>query len=267
MPLTYLYDPDLPLFPIHYFHRLRPSLGSEERAGATDRVFGFIHHINFENDRLRVVLVLNKDLSEAVNHEYVSVVTEEVRHRLGLTDPVVLEDIDNSLIGQLQSSNGFLRELWYRIVQPAYGNQLPFGPVWDPVFGIPRWVASWNSSGGRKGELIQFHSWVKRFGEPIAVGGGIHADFYLLPTFEEFQDTTNPLNHFPSFSKYVRAAESFVGRYCSSVSLGDHTFSKYHYTHGGSLDTSVAAGSFLILLLREHLAGTRLEIHRPASCP
>ena len=33
LPLTYLYDPDLPLFPVQYFHILDPDLPSDQRPG------------------------------------------------------------------------------------------------------------------------------------------------------------------------------------------------------------------------------------------
>ena len=39
LPLTYLYDPDLPLFPIQYFHILDPNLRKGDRPGAGETGF------------------------------------------------------------------------------------------------------------------------------------------------------------------------------------------------------------------------------------
>ena len=56
MPLTYLYDPDLPLFPIQYFHLLDPELPSGQRPNERERLFGFMAKI------LGTKYIINGDL-------------------------------------------------------------------------------------------------------------------------------------------------------------------------------------------------------------
>lgn len=46
LPLISLYDPDLPLFPIYYFHLLRNNLTPGARPLITDRAFGYVEHLN-----------------------------------------------------------------------------------------------------------------------------------------------------------------------------------------------------------------------------
>src|SRR4051794_38263558 len=82
LPLVYLYDPDLPLYPLLYFHSLDPSLDPSMRAGERDRVFGFIHHINLEGPHLRISVALNKNLNDPANEQYVPEVERECRARL-----------------------------------------------------------------------------------------------------------------------------------------------------------------------------------------
>lgn len=232
LPLTYLYDPDLPLFPILYFHEMDPTLGSGQRAGERDRIFGFVHSIAFNRStgRLRITLAISKDLSLQLNAKYIAVAEAAARSRLGLDDPVVLSDIVGALTGALASANNLLRELWEQIVVSSFGGKLPFGKCWDPVFGLARYIASWNSDGGRKGELIQLHAYVASFGERIQTGGGIHADFYLLPAWNEFRDVSNPLALFQKYSSLVGpggATEFFAQRFVTPIGANGVSYSRF----------------------------------------
>ena len=226
LPLTYLYDPDLPLFPIQYLHILDPNLPVGRRPGERDRLFGFIHHINLDNTTLTVSVVLNKDLGSSQYSHYEDVLEDEVKARLGLENPVVLSDISGALTGKLDPANKLVEELWYQVIEGSFGKSLPFGRMWDPVLGLVRFVASWNSDGGRKGELIQTHSFVSEFGVKIQTGSGIHVDFFLLPTFAELTDATNPLSHFRAFSDLSQAADEFVRFYCNKMPIGSDFFSE-----------------------------------------
>jgi hypothetical protein len=133
------------------------------------------------------------------------------------------------LKGKLAKTNPLIKELWYQIVDRSFGKLLPFGQMWDPVLGLVRFIASWNSKGGRKGELIQTHFFSQSFGQRIATGSGIHVDFYLLPTFKELVDLTNPLNLFPRFSDLVKGADRFCSSYCSPPkSVGPLNFSAFN---------------------------------------
>lgn len=229
LPLTYLYDPDLPLLPLLYFHELDPALPSGQRPGARDRVFGFVHSIAYSRaaSLLTVSVAVNRDLSIAANHRFVDIVRRAARSRLGLDNPVLLQDVRNAFNHHLTDANAFLEELWHKIVTGPFGGKLPFGKCTDEVFGLARFVASWNSDGGRKGELIQLHAYLTSFGERIHVGGGIHADFYLLPTWEEFRDRTNPLALFGKFTALVAAAGFFATTFTSVVSLSSAKYSRF----------------------------------------
>jgi len=242
LPLTYLYDPDLPLFPIQYFHFTDPELDKNHRPGERDRLFGFIHHINLNENNLLVNVVINKDLNKSHNKQYIRVLEDTVKKRLGLGDPVRLEDIRGTFQKNLAHANSVLEELWYKVIDGSFGKSLPFGKVWDPVFGLVRFVASWNSSGGRKGELIQTHSFVSAFGTKIQTGSDIHVDFYLLPTFEELRDLSNGLHIFSEFSELVAAAKRFTERYCNERIVGRHSYSAFDLSKaksGSKLKTEV----------------------------
>jgi hypothetical protein len=158
-------------------------------------------------------------------------VESAARSRLGLDNPVLLQDINNAFVHHLAGANAFLVELWHKIVTGPFGGQLPFGKCTDEVFGLARFIASWNSDGGRKGELIQLHAYLTSFGERIQVGGGIHADFYLLPTWEEFRDRGNPLALFGRFAALDHAASFFANTCTSPVTLGGATYSRFNLSH------------------------------------
>ena len=234
LPLTYLYDPDLPLFPIHYFHILDPNLQAGHRPGERDRLFGFIHHVNLDGTELTVSAVINKDVKSAQFSHYISALESEIKARLGLGNPVTFADIDSALKGALAPANGLVKELWYQVIDGSFGKTLPFGGMWDEVMGLVRFVASWNSAGGRKGELIQTHCFASEFGVKIQTGGGIHVDYFLLPTFSEITDVSNPLSHFPKFSMLAQAADEFVSKYCGSVIIGNHRFSAFELPKVGA---------------------------------
>jgi len=236
LPLTFLYDPDLPMFPLAYFHALDPELGTT-RPGHRDRVFGFIQYVNLLPDAsgATVGVVLNKDLSQPRNRKYEAIVADLVRQRIGLGDPVRLDQIENSLGPPLTAGNSLLSELWHRVVTTAFGRMLPFGRNWDPVLGLARFIASWNSDGGRKGELIQTHYFASAFGERIATTEGVHADFYLLPTFEELTDTRYLPGAFPKFSTLISASTIFIRRYCDPVTIAGRSFSSFRRTRATAL--------------------------------
>lgn len=239
LPLTHLYDPDLPLFPVSYFHVIDPELPAGRRPGARDRAFGFIHHINLEDDGVHVTIATNKNFSSGRLPNLAKRVEEEVRHRLGLGDPVTVEDLRDALSGALASGNDLIRELWYQAADSAFGKKLPFGRMWDPVHGLARAIASWFSEG-RKGELIQTHYFLQRFGVRVPTGAAFHADFYLLPTYEEFRDTSNPLALYPRFAALMNAAKLFVETTCKQRAVEGMSFSAFQRKQAGvkKLDTA-----------------------------
>lgn len=206
-PLLHLYDPDLPLFPTSYFHILRPNLGGQ-RPLDNDRAYGYVERIAVLNQGgAEVTVITNQDLTSPANAALAARVIEEVRHRLGVANAVTLADISNAFGPPYQDRNAVLVALWHRVVARSYGNKLPFGRLWDEVLGLGRWVASWNTPSGRKGELIMTHYYASRFGERVASAAGLpQVDFYLLPTVVELT-TPGWLTDFPNYEHLTNAVE------------------------------------------------------------
>ncbi|MDX1460584.1 MAG: hypothetical protein R3348_05955 [Xanthomonadales bacterium] len=227
LPLIYLYDPDLPLFPVYYFHVLDPKDYSGRRPRNDERAYGFISHVRFAGSTLEVEVATNKNLSDSQNQSLRNRVQEEVSNLLGVADSISVQEMSSAFHADLENANSLLTELWHKVIDPAFGGTLPFGRMWDGVYGVARWVASWNSDGGRKGELIQLHDFCRSFGEKIATGNGIHADFYLLPSWDEFRSTENPLNEFKRFRKLMKAAGWFVESYCHRIQVGNNAYSSF----------------------------------------
>lgn len=240
LPLIHAYDPDLPLFPIYYFHALPAGMATNHRPTQSERVFGYIERVNItENGDVSVTVVTNKDLRQAQNLSYLEAATHLVRERLGVNDAVTKSDVTNCFSAPLDYANAVLGETWERVVADAYGNRLPFGRLWDEVLGLARFVASWNSQSGRKGELIQTHYFASRFGTRIQAGGGIpQVDFFLLPTIAELQDASNPLTHFPEFRLLTELAAEFRRLFCADMDIEGIRFSKFRNPRGGKFDTA-----------------------------
>lgn len=255
LPLIHLYDPDLPLFPIYYFHVL-PNPDTR-RPSDTARAYGYVERINLSaQDVLSATVVSNKDLASPANTTFRVAVENEVRERLGIGDPVTRNDIIAPFTGPLAGSNAVLLEIWHRVVTNAYGDMLPFGRLWDEVLGLARFVSSWNSPSGRKGELIQTHYFASRFGVPIQSAGGIpQVDFFLLPTIHELQDPSDPLNSFPPYSELVEVASIIQTNYCDLVPIDTMRLSKFRRARGQGRFTAadmsdIAVGAFIPERLR-----------------
>lgn len=240
LPLIHPYDPDLPLFPIYYFHAIPQDLPASQRPNQTERVFGYVEKVNISDDGdVSATIVTNKNLQHASNSRYLAAATNAVRERLGINSPVTKADVTSAFLPPLDHANRVLGEIWERVVADAYGGKLPFGRLWDEVFGLARFVASWNSQSGRKGELIQTHYFASRFGERIQTGGGISTvDFFLLPTIRELSDPSNPMTSFPLFKSLVDVATDVRTRFCDSITVSGLTFSKFRNPAGtGRFDT------------------------------
>lgn len=220
LPLIHLYDPDLPQFPLYYFHVLANDLPKGSRASVKDRAYGYVERISYINGDLIATIVTNKDLVNDPNNKrrFYSNVIDEVRERFGYNNVVSLKDIEKTFDNHLfPSRNDFIKELWNRVVTNYYDNRLPFGRLWDGVFGLNRCVASWYSQNGRKSEFIQTHYFSSKFGEKIQLQSGLpKIDFYLLPTYDELCDSSNPLSLFPKYESLITVIDSFYAEYCTN---------------------------------------------------
>lgn len=221
LPLIHPYDPDLPLFPVYYFHTaVSPVPG--RRPSLADRVFGYVERLSVaDGARLSCTLVTNKNLAAPENERFRDAAEAAALERLGGRDPVRRPDLAGAFQPPHQATNRLLEELWERVVVNAYGDALPFGRLWDEVLGVARFVASFRSQSGRKGELIQTHYFASRFGERIQSGGDVpQLDFYLLPSADELVDTQNPLVAFPRFKQLLDASRAFCQAYGYIVQVG-----------------------------------------------
>ena len=233
LPLTYLYDPDLPLFPVLYFHAPYQPRPHAPVSGPRS-VIGYSGSFSTSTSRRTALqwawLKQGSDPPENARYE---AVVETVRNRLGLNQRIAISDLQGCLGGTLAPANQVIEELWHQIIAPAFGNALPFGRCWDGVFGLIRFIASWNSDGGRKGELIQTHYFAAAFGERIATGNLIHVDFILLlPTFEELRAA----EFAQSLSEICRACQgcrSFGSKYCDDIEFDGLKFSAFRMARTG----------------------------------
>ena len=239
-PFIHLYDADLPLFPLHYFHVLPPNFPPEEIPAEGDRIFGYIERVHLTDSGLEVSVVCNKDLTDPCNSAFLSPTASEIEERLGISNPVVPQDVSSAFRPPHDRANAVLVEIWHRVVSDVLGDSLPFGRFFDRIFGLVRLVASFYSPGGRKSEWIQTHYFSSKFGERIQIAGNLpQMDFYLLPTFEEVTGPNNTLNLFPKYQALSDAAKDFHRAYCTVGSIGSGlTFSKFNRPFAGTLNTN-----------------------------
>lgn len=240
IPLIHLYDPDLPLFPIYYFHTVPRKLRTS-RPENRNRVYGYVESVfPHEGNHLQIRIITNKNLDDDINREFREAAIEEIRERIGIREPVTKKDVEGIFSEISPDADEVVKEIWERVVKEAYGNTLPFGRLWDEVLGLARFVASWDSPSGRKGELIQTHYFASRFGEKIQISSNLpQIDFYLLPTAAEMMDPDDPLREFPSF----RDLSSFIRKFCDKNSrtfeLDDIRISGFDNRTGTKLNTSL----------------------------
>lgn len=222
LPLIHLYDADLPLFPIYYFHVLQDGLADGARPLVDQRAFGYVEHIRVCPDGgIDVGIVVNKNLSLPSSGHFSGPVEREIRERFGIQNPVRLADVATAFHPPLDRANPLLAEMWHRVVANAYGNLLPFGRLWDEILGLARFVASWNAPAGRKSELIQTHYFATRFGERVHAAAGIpQVDFHLFPTARELLDRANPLTDFPRMADLLRVADLLTQHHGDHVDVG-----------------------------------------------
>jgi len=256
-PLLHLYDPDLPLFPLYYFHKVDSTI---ERPSFSDRVFGYIESINLTSSGADINIICNKDLSNPSNLTYLTLAENEVKERFGLVNPVERRDITNFFTDTYTYANRVIQELWFKIVTPAFNDKLPFGRLFDEVFGLARFVSSFNPPAGRKSEFIQTHYFLSRFGERISTGGNIQQiDFFLLPSGEELLNLNNPLSLFPKFQQLVELASNFNGAFCEHINIQDQSISKFTNPARGRFNTEKLNALFVSTSIPRRLRSTAYE--------
>lgn len=240
LPFIHLYDADLPLFPLYYFHVLPDDFPTEAIPRDGDRVFGYIERVHLIDSRLEVSIICNKDLTDPSNSNFIKPVIAEVEERIGISNRVTVQNVSAAFRNPYDYVNQVLVELWRRVVSRRLGDTLPFGRLLDPIFGLARLMASFYSPAGRKSELIQTHYFLSKFGEKIRVAEGLlQMDFYLLPTFSEVIDLNNNLRLFPKFRALCDAAKEFHRTYCSVQGIGmGLTFSKFKNPFTGTINTA-----------------------------
>jgi hypothetical protein len=152
--LFFPFDPDLPPFPLLYFHVLASDLGGQ-RPRAQDRAYGYIRTVSVDIDTrvLTAEVVCNKDLSvEANRARFLDLVREEVGQRLGVIDRITVTDV-NSIFpatSRLAQAIPVLQRIWHHVVGRGYGGSLPFGRICDRVLGLVRFYASSHSQGEKR---------------------------------------------------------------------------------------------------------------------
>jgi hypothetical protein len=152
---------------------------------------------------------------------------------------VRLADVATAFQPPLAYANNVLPELWHRVVANAYGNLLPFGRLWDEALGLARFVASWNSQSGRKGELIQTHYFASRFGAAVNSAAGIpQMDFHLLPTVIELTDPENPLTDFPEFRGVLEVADLIAAHHGAEIDVNGVRLTRFRRPAPGRFDTA-----------------------------
>jgi hypothetical protein len=236
LPLIHLYDPDLPLFPIYYFHVI-PDLTSESR------IYGFVDQIRPVSSGLEVSVICNKDPEGSTNSHHWKIVELEICERLGISNPVNFNDVSAAFRTPLNHVNVFLSELWKRIVPEPLGGLLPFGRFYDAVFGLVRMVSTFNPPAGRKSELIQTHYFLSKFGERIEITlESPKVNFYLLPTYRELTSGAPPTT-FRKFKALCDAVDDFCAEFCEIKKLNDKlSFSRFSRQPGKQLDTENLLG-------------------------
>lgn len=258
-PLFFPFDPDLPLFPLLYFHVLANDLDGQ-RPRFQDRAYGYIRSVRVDigSRSLAAEIICNKDLNAPANAaRFLEQVRLEVGHRLGVIDRVTIEDVLESFPEQsrFHSLVPVLREMWHHVADTGYGGRLPFGRLWDRVVGLARYFASFNSpSGGRKAEIIETHFFCTHFGERVAHSADVPAvEFHLCPTWEELVDISNPLALFPKFRDLVQASHAVCALvFFRPVDLGRWSYTGLVMPRGNRLDKTFYMDRFAAGVPQQH---------------
>jgi hypothetical protein len=205
------FDPELPGFPLKSIHFIHGG----------QRVFGVpishsVERRHGEECTLRVRILSNVNLSD--NTRLNELFGNEMRERLGLSEAMTLERLKECC----RSPDGTRSERhkkWERIVElifprleKYYGSKIPCGQFYPELYGIVRFVAAWNTPGGRKQEYIMISNVLqtigKRVGSPPA---GECINLWLLPTYDEL--LAGRYDDFESFLNFRRALMEYGNKH------------------------------------------------------
>ena len=194
LTITSCLDPELPGFALHYIHFL-----SKTNAEKDKRVFGCPIQISLAeitgsgSCTARVKVICNIDLdSDLLAYQKFKM---ELCHRFGITEKLGIQDLHACSHNQDWKD---IIDLIFPRIKTYYGDYIPYGQFYSELFGIFRFAASWNTTAGRKQEMIMLSNLLSRCGEEVenqTEFPGIN--FSLLPTYGEVLD--NQLSDFPSF--------------------------------------------------------------------
>lgn len=202
--LVELYNPELPQFPMQYVHVL-----SNQR-----RIFGFPVSYNFQRQRghlatLELTFLSNIDLTTADK----ALIKTELKHRFGAQNPVVREDIEQSVAEERKRR--FLLQLWDSFITPTYGGKLPFGAFFEGMYSLVRCSAAFIPMSGGKSEEQMLYDFIRHYGEKVNICEPWNfLEFFLLPTYDEL--LTRNFDDFPNYRILQSAIDKFADRYFNS---------------------------------------------------
>jgi hypothetical protein len=201
VPLLDFFDPELPGFPlksIHFVHDGRRVFGVPISQSVEGR--------NGEECTLKIHVLSNTDLSAGLNELF----RNELMERLGLSEAMTLERLKDCC----RFPDGRRTERhrkWEKIVELVfprleryYGSKIPCGQFYPELYGIVRFVAAWNTPGGRKQEYIMISNVLQTIGRRIDNHpAGECLNLWLLPTYDEV--LAGRCDDFENFLRFRRA--------------------------------------------------------------
>lgn len=215
-----MFYPDLTNFPICYVHF---------REGQ-ERIYGFPVGITVSNTSgtvctITVTFLCNKDPStdEIKDH-----IMKEIKGRFGLTNPLVLDDLDTCTDDT--NLKNFLKEIW-KTASSLFGNSYPYGKLYEEMYSIVRFVAAWAPKTGRQSEMRALYNFMSLFGEKIEVKNEWKfLDFFVIPTYQDVVE--NNLSEFPKFQEMFVALQKIWNEHWKlkgiyNISCDNHGSVKY----------------------------------------
>ena len=176
------------------------------------RIFGFPVSYNLVRRTGDNLVTLEfKFLSNfALTNSDITLVRNELKHRFGAQNPVVREDIEESIADE--GKRRFLLQLWDSFITPTYGGSLPFGAFFEGMYSIVRCSAAFIPLSGGKSEEQMLYDFIRHYGEKVNVCEPWNFfEFFLLPTYDEL--LIRDFDAFPKYKTLQSAIDKFADRY------------------------------------------------------